>query len=88
MTTLVLVSCHTNQLRDSGGTVADASGALIPVVPSLAKEGTSFRGSSSLHPFGATRYLIFFIHARIGPDTVWSGVSMEKTSDMWLSSFK
>ena len=32
-------------------------------------------------------YFTFFIHARIGPETVWSGVSIENTSDMWLSPF-
>ena len=30
-------------------------------------------------------YLIFFIQARIGPETVLSGVSIENTIDMWLS---
>jgi energy-coupling factor transporter ATP-binding protein EcfA2 len=33
-------------------------------------------------------YFTFLIQASIGPETVWSGVSMENTSDMWLSPFK
>jgi predicted DNA binding CopG/RHH family protein len=36
---------------------------------------------------GLSPYFTFFIQAKIGPDTVWSGVSIENTSDMWLSPF-
>src|SRR5579863_3611678 len=35
----------------------------------------------------ASGHLILFIHARMGPETLLSGVSIEKTKDTWLSPF-
>src|ERR1700722_18012785 len=32
-------------------------------------------------------YLMLLIHLRIGPETVLSGLSIENTSDIWLSPF-
>ena len=34
-----------------------------------------------------TSHFTFLIHAKIGPETVLSGVSIENTSDIWLSPF-
>jgi hypothetical protein len=39
-------------------------------------------------PGRSRNYLIFFIHARIGPETVLSEVPIENTSDMWLSPLR
>lgn len=33
-------------------------------------------------------HLIFFIHAKMGPETVLSEVPTENTSDIWLSPLK
>src|SRR4029077_19647944 len=43
---------------------------------------------TSLCPLCLCGYLVFLIHARMGPETVLSGVSMANTSDIWLSPFR